>query len=185
LREHDLPTYEHCLAVGRYAERLAIALGIDAEGAARIQEVGQLHDVGKISVPHALLRGGTPLRWHDATVMRDHASVGAKRVAGDPLTACCATGVRGHHERIDGHGYPDGFRGDEIPLEARIVTVADAFDALTRGRPYRPPETVGTVFTILYAARGRQMERHFVDTFIAMIERDGVNPHHTAADDAP
>jgi HD-GYP domain-containing protein (c-di-GMP phosphodiesterase class II) len=176
LREHDLATYEHCLAVGIYAERLATALGLEHWDTARVRYVGQLHDVGKIAVPPALLRGTGPLSWHEATILRDHVHVGERIVAADPIAACCAAGVRSHHERLDGHGYPDRLREDQIPLEARIVAVADAFDALTRGRPYRPPETVGTVLSILYAARGRQMEGRFVDTFIAMIERDGLSP---------
>lgn len=131
LREHDLATYEHCLAVGIYAERLAAALGIDTVGAARMRDVGQLHDIGKIAVPHVLLRGAHRLSWQEVTVLRDHVRVGEKLVAADPLVACCAAGVRGHHERLDGHGYPDGLQGNDIPIEARIVAVADAFDALT------------------------------------------------------
>ena len=175
LREHDVATYEHCLSVGLYAERLAIALGMQPVFASLVREVGQLHDVGKVAVPVSLLRDNQPLTWHDLQLIRDHAQVGAQMVADDPLTGQFASGVRSHHERLDGYGYPDNLLGPDIPLESRLVAVADAFDALTRGRPYRKPESVGTVFTILVASRRRQMEAHFVDAFIAMIERDGLN----------
>ena len=181
LREHDVSTYVHCLSVGLYAQRLAIALSMPADFAAFAREVGQLHDVGKVAVPLALLRGHNPLSFHDRQLIRDHAQVGAEMLAADPLTCALAAGVRGHHERLDGHGYPDNLRGVEIPLESRLVAVADTFDALTRGRPYRNPEPVGTVFTIMVAARQRQMEETFVDAFIAMIERDGLNVLHEDA----
>jgi HD-GYP domain-containing protein (c-di-GMP phosphodiesterase class II) len=181
LREHDVMTYEHCLSVGLYAQRLAIALGMPAEFAAFAREVGQLHDVGKIAIPLSLLRENKPLSYHDRQLIRDHAQVGAQMVAADPGTGALAAGVRGHHERLDGHGYPDNLRGDQIPLEARLIAVADTFDALTRGRPYRDPEPVGTVFTIMVAARQRQMEASFVDAFITMIERDGLNVLHEDA----
>jgi len=176
LRDHDRATYEHCLAVGSYAARLAHALGIHPTDGARIRAVGELHDVGKIRIPRALLQSPEPLTRHDAAIIRDHVTAGTELVAADRTCAHCAAGVRAHHERLDGHGYPDGLAGDAIPLEARLVTIADTFDALTRGRPYRPPERIGTVLAILYAARDRQMEGRFVDAFIAMIERDGIDP---------
>jgi putative nucleotidyltransferase with HDIG domain len=181
LREHDVMTYEHCLSVGLYAQRLAIALGMTHEFATFAREVGQLHDIGKIAVPLTLLRDNKPLSWHDRQLIRDHAKVGAETVASDPLTGAFAVGVRGHHERLDGHGYPDNLVGDDIPLESRLVAVADTFDALTRGRPYRAPEPVGKVFTIMVASRRRQMEESFVDAFITMIERDGLNVLHEDA----
>lgn len=176
LREHDPASYDHCLSVGRYAERLARALGLPAEVVAHVRDVGQLHDVGKLAVPVALLRERAPLAWHELQLIRDHAQVGATMVEADPLTAACAVGVRAHHERLDGYGYPDGLAGEAIPLEARIVAVADTFDALTRGRPYRPAEPIATVFSILIAARHRQLAASYVDAFLALIERDGFNP---------
>ena len=176
VREHDEATYEHCLAVGRYAERIAIAMGLSRADAQRIGEVGRLHDVGKIAVPARLLHGREGLSGNDVTIMRDHAAVGARLVAEDERVCHLSCLVRAHHERLDGRGYPDGLSGTTIPLESRVVAVADTFDALTAGRPYRKPLPVSGALTILTATRGLQWDPEIVDVFVAMIEREGDIP---------
>jgi putative two-component system response regulator len=164
----------HCLAVGDYAERLALAAGLEENIAYRVAEIGRLHDLGKLLVPTRLLASHCILTREDVHVMRDHAAAGAQLVAKEPSIAHLAPAVRAHHERLDGHGYPDGLRGEGIPLEARIVSVVDAFDALTRGRPYHRAESIGTALAILHAARGRQWQADLVDLFISIIEHHGV-----------
>jgi len=176
LRAHDEGTYEHCLAVGGYAERIALATGLDAEASRVIGEVGRLHDVGKVAVPVRLLHGRERLTGNDVVIMRDHAAVGCRLVSGDERVAHLASLVRAHHERIDGRGYPDGLRGTAIPIESRIVSVADTFDALTAGRPYQPSVTVSRALTIMTATRGLQWDPEIVEVFVKMIEREGQVP---------
>jgi HD-GYP domain-containing protein (c-di-GMP phosphodiesterase class II) len=176
LRQHDEGTYAHCLDVGRYAARIAAAMGLGADDARRAGDVGMLHDVGKVSVPVQLLRGDHRMTASQAAVMRGHAAVGGQLVAADARSAHLAPLVRAHHERVDGRGYPDALRGDAIPLESRIVSVADTFDALTAGRPYRRPGSVGDALTILTATRGRQWDPEIVEVFVALIEREGAVP---------
>jgi putative nucleotidyltransferase with HDIG domain len=176
LRAHDEGTYEHCLAVGGYAERIALATGLDAEASRVIGEVGHLHDVGKVAVPVRLLHGRERLTGNDVVIMRDHAAVGCRLVSEDERVAHLASLVRAHHERIDGRGYPDGLRGTAIPIESRIVSVADTFDALTAGRPYQPSVTVSRALTIMTATRGLQWDPEIVEVFVKMIEREGQVP---------
>jgi putative nucleotidyltransferase with HDIG domain len=176
LKKHDEATYEHCIAVGDYAERIARATGLDANVSQRIGEVGRLHDVGKVAVPVRLLNGFEPLTGDDVVIMRDHAAVGCRLVSEDERVAHLASHVRAHHERIDGRGYPDGLRGTAIPFESRIVAVADTFDALTAGRPYKPSVSISRALTILTATRGLQWDPELVDVFVKMIEREGQVP---------
>ena len=176
VREHDEGTYEHCLAVGGYAERIALAIGLDGDRSELVGEVGRLHDVGKVAVPLRLLHGRERLTGTDVALMRDHAVVGCCLVSEDQRLVHLAGFVRAHHERIDGRGYPDGLRGAAIPLESRIVSVADTFDALTAGRPYQPSVTVSGALTIMTATRGLQWDPEIVDVFVRMIEREGQIP---------
>jgi HD-GYP domain-containing protein (c-di-GMP phosphodiesterase class II) len=160
LRTHDRSTYAHSLAVGRYAARLCTALDAPAALVAHAQAVGTMHDVGKLAIP------------------REHADLGSKLLEVDTSLEHLVLGVRYHHERLDGFGYPHALRAEEIPPEARIVAVADTFDALTRGRPYRPAIAVSQALCFLSAAAGRQLESHLVTAFIHLIEAEGPERTH-------
>jgi HD-GYP domain-containing protein (c-di-GMP phosphodiesterase class II) len=181
LRDHDSETYGHCLCVGRYAERVAVAMGLSETDARRAGEVGCLHDIGKVSVPAKILRGDERLTADETAIVRGHAAIGGQLVAADQHLAHLARLVRAHHERMDGRGYPDGLKGREIPLESRIVAVADTFDALTVGRPYRPAGTVGDALTILTATHGLRWDPEVVDVFVTLIEREGTVPRGVPA----
>jgi HD-GYP domain-containing protein (c-di-GMP phosphodiesterase class II) len=183
LRTHDRSTYAHSLAVGRYAARLCTALDAPAAFVAHAQAVGTMHDVGKLHIPLHILNAPRALSDDEARVMREHADLGSKLIEGDDSLDHLVLGVRYHHERLDGFGYPHALRGEEIPEEARIVAVADTFDALTRGRPYRPPITVSQALCFLSAAAGRQLEPHYVATFIHLIEAEGPERVHGCATD--
>jgi putative nucleotidyltransferase with HDIG domain len=173
LHTHDCPTYEHSIAVGTYAEILARNLGFDDETIARVGEVGRLHDCGKCAIPLDILRYHGTLSVQGVLTMRSHVLIGHQLVLEDRELAPLAPAVRAHHERLDGHGYPDGLRGEAIPLEARLVAVADTFDALVRGRPYRKAIAQASVLTILHCGRSLQWQPEFVDSFIAYVERFG------------
>jgi putative nucleotidyltransferase with HDIG domain len=133
----DHSTYGHSAKTSKYATELAKAMGYSEDGIARIQAAALLHDIGKIRVSDALLVKRGPLSEDDWEPIREHPKLGVailKHVKG--LNGCLAA-IRYHHEHYDGNGYPGGLKGEEIPLDARILAVADAYDAMTSPRPYR------------------------------------------------
>lgn len=138
LEAKDVYTRGHSERVAALARRIALAAGIAPGAADVIAQAGLLHDLGKIGIPESVLRKPGPLSEEEWAVMRRHPIVGAQIVAPLEFFAEGAVIVRHHHERHDGSGYPDGLRGELIPLGARIVAVADVYDALTSDRPYRP-----------------------------------------------
>lgn len=132
----DPNTYEHSERVANLAVTIASALGRTHERCIQLREAGIVHDVGKIAVPDAILLKDGRLTDAEMDEMKRHPEVGAKIVA-DVLSADQAVWVRGHHERWDGRGYPDGLAGEEIPEEARVLALADAFDVMRSARTYK------------------------------------------------
>jgi diguanylate cyclase (GGDEF)-like protein len=131
----DPYTQRHSERVALLAHRIAAALGWSEGRAEELREAALVHDVGKVGVPDAILLKPGPLDDAEYEQVRGHAELGAQIVA-DILSAEAATWVRGHHERLDGNGYPDGLQGDDIPEGARILALADSWDAMTTDRPY-------------------------------------------------
>jgi hypothetical protein len=137
LEARDSHIHGHSQRVARHAVRISRAMGLSEREVAMIRTAAEVHDVGKIYTPRAILNSPRPLTEAEFAAVKEHAARGAEMltVVGDPeITAM----VRHHHERIDGAGYPDGLAGSAIPLGARIIAVADTFDAITSDRPYRP-----------------------------------------------
>jgi HD-GYP domain-containing protein (c-di-GMP phosphodiesterase class II) len=144
------------------ARHLGLA-GIELE---RLDWAARVHDVGKIIVSPEILEKPARLTNCEYQEVQRHALFGARLVSslGDPaLTAI----VRGHHERFDGSGYPDRLRGEEIPLEARIIAVADTFDALTSSRPYRDANSPAAAAAIIVAESGTTLDARVVAAFVA------------------
>ncbi len=137
----DSYTRSHCETVAELCVLIASELGLDAERVARIRIAGLLHDVGKIGISDAILQKPAALTAEEAAIMRTHPDLGAHIVSAAELYEE-AGWILHHHERLDGRGYPDGLRGDDVPLESRIIMVADAFEAMTSDRPYRPRRPV-------------------------------------------
>ena len=133
----DPYTRGHSERVGAWSRRIAARLGLPPADVETVGQAGLLHDIGKIGVPEPILRKRGTLDAAEWTVMRRHPVTGAQIVAPFEHLAGASVVIRHHHERRDGSGYPDGLTGDSIPLGARIVSVADVFDALTSERPYR------------------------------------------------
>ncbi|WP_018719146.1 HD-GYP domain-containing protein [Arhodomonas aquaeolei] len=168
----DPYTGGHLWRVSRYARLLAEALGATPAQTARVSLGGFLHDLGKISVPDAVLRKPGALTDEEFAVIRTHPTVGVRLLQGHPLAAMVEGAVGAHHERIDGGGYPRGFEGAEIPWEARVVGVCDAFDAMTSHRPYRagmPPEQA---LEIIRRERGRQFDANCANAFCGLPAAD-------------
>jgi putative two-component system response regulator len=136
----DDETGEHVRRVGDLAAGVARAMGLDETFTAMLRAAAALHDVGKIGIPDAILRKPGPLTADERVRMNEHAQIGARILAGgrSELMAMAERIAAAHHEKWDGSGYPRGLSSERIPLEARIVAVADFYDALTHDRPYRP-----------------------------------------------
>jgi len=163
LRARDDGTSTHSYATGMWCRRLANALSLSTTMTERIVRAGLLHDIGKIATPTAILMKASRLDESEWDIMRQHPTLGAEMLVDLPGLAPYAEIVRAHHERIDGKGYPRGLAGEEIPFEARVVAVADAFHAMTSDRPYRAALSYGQALEILAAGRGTQWEPRVVD----------------------
>jgi putative nucleotidyltransferase with HDIG domain len=157
LVRHDAGLFVHGLNVGKLAERMARALGLADAYATRVRRAAELHDIGKLAVPRAVLDKPGALTLAERRVMERHPTVGAAilQLAGLRREA---RWIRHHHERMDGRGYPDGLVAYEIPLPSRIILVADAFDALTSDRPYRSAQSSDDALTELAAHSGSQFD---------------------------
>ncbi len=158
LEAKDVYTRGHSERVAALARRIALAAGVSPGGADTIAQAGLLHDLGKIGIPEGVLRKPGPLSEDEWAVMRRHPIVGAQIVAPLEFFADGAIIVRHHHERHDGSGYPDGLRGELIPLGARIVAVADVYDALISDRPYRRRLARAQVVENLMAEAGQTLD---------------------------
>ena len=170
LERHDPDTAEHARNVSQWCARIAARLGFDADGVRDAARCGLVHDVGKLRVPASLLDAPRALEPDEIVTVRTHAALGAEIVDQRDALGALAPLVRAHHERVDGRGYPDGLAGDAIPRVARIVAVADAFDAMVGRRPYREPRTPAAALLELHRERGRQFDADAVDAMIAVVE---------------
>jgi diguanylate cyclase (GGDEF)-like protein/putative nucleotidyltransferase with HDIG domain len=153
----DCGTSNHSEIVSELAAAIAARQGIDGPQLERIRVAALLHDVGKISVPDVVLHKPGPLAETEQAVMREHVTVGRDLLLAAGFTEE-ATWVLHHHERYDGQGYPDALRGEDIPLESRIIAVADAFEAMTGERPYRETLTTEQAVAELTALAGTQFD---------------------------
>ena len=154
----DPYTRGHSERVGAWSRRIAVRLGLPAADVETVGQAGLLHDIGKIGVPEPILRKPGALDAAEWTVMRRHPVTGAQIVAPFEHLAGASVVIRHHHERRDGSGYPDGLAGDSIPLGARIVAVADVFDALTSERPYRAALSRRAALEYLVSEAGSTLE---------------------------
>jgi diguanylate cyclase (GGDEF)-like protein/putative nucleotidyltransferase with HDIG domain len=166
----DRYTKQHSEDVARYALFLAGRMGVDADTRRAIRAAGLLHDVGKIGIPDVILRKPARLTDDEYAIVKQHVALGALIVRDVPDIDIVRAGVRHHHERWDGNGYLDRLSGDDIPLVARILAVADAFSAMTTSRPYRKALTVGEALRRLEDAAGTQLDSRLVKTFVEGIE---------------
>lgn len=165
LEARDPYTHGHSRRVTRHSYMIAKALGLPKEEIETIRIAASLHDVGKLNIPLAVIRKPGKLSDEEFAVIKQHAAIGANMVASignSELTAI----VRHHHERVDGTGYPDRLAGDAIPLGAKIIAVADTFDAITSTRSYRRAAKHARAIGILKLEAGSQLDRKVVETFL-------------------
>lgn len=168
----DQVTHGHLRRVQGYALGVARELGITDVGTLRsLEAAALLHDVGKIGVPEHILNKPGKLAPAEFEEMKRHVTIGADILSAVDFPFPVVPIVRHHHENWDGTGYPDGVRGTDIPIGARILMVVDCFDALTSDRPYRPAMSRDEAFDILRARRGRMYDPQIVDLFIGLQPR--------------
>jgi diguanylate cyclase (GGDEF)-like protein len=166
-REHGASP--HSQAVGRYAAAIARELGLPGEAVERVQFGGVVHDVGTIGVPEAVLRKPGWLDAEDWHEMRRHPEIGARILSGAKM-ADVSEWVLAHHERPDGTGYPHGLAGADIPVEARILAVADAYEAMTSHRVYRGALAPDDARSELVRCAGTQFDRRVVEAFLRVLD---------------
>ncbi len=171
LAERDYATCCHSKATAQWARRLATEMGFSSDAQEFIALCALLHDVGKIATPERILQKPAALSDQEWDIMRDHAAAGARILNQVPSLQRCAVVVRAHHERFDGAGYPDGLAGVNIPIEARVVAVADAFHAMISERPYRQPIAPREALWVLEKGSGSQWDREVVDAMLAMLRQ--------------
>ena len=166
----DDDTGQHTQRVGQLAARLATEIGRPEDEIELIRRAAPLHDVGKIGVPDRVLLKQGRLNPDEFGLMKRHTLIGGAILSGStvPLLALGCEIAVSHHERWDGAGYPSGSSGVSIPLAGRIVAVADVFDALTHGRPYKPAWSVTEATAEIARERGRQFDPDVVDAFLAV-----------------
>jgi HD-GYP domain-containing protein (c-di-GMP phosphodiesterase class II) len=165
----DAYTGKHAERVAAYGLAIARAAGIDIAGSPEIDFGFLLHDVGKVAVPDAILFKTAPLSEAEYALVRRHPVIGTEILRDVHFLGDAKVVVRHHHERYDGTGYPDGLAGDDIPLAARVFAVADALDALTTDRPYRPASSFDAAREEIRRGTGTQ----FCPTAVAAFERIG------------
>lgn len=171
LEARDGYTGEHSSAVVDLAVRVAAQLGIDESGVGDVAHVALLHDVGKIAVPDSVLRKTGALDEDEWKLMQTHPAAGARLVGQIEGLMQLAPAIRAEHERWDGAGYPDGLRGEDIPLASRIVLACDAWHAMTSDRPYRSALDHESALAELQRNAGTQFDPQVVSALVAVVQR--------------
>lgn len=164
-------TVGHSQLVARYTLLLTKAMGIDDRKYCRDIERGALlHDIGKIGIPESILRKAGPLTEKEREIVKEHPLLGYEMIEEFRFLHKASLVVLFHHENYDGRGYPYGLKGEEIPLEARIFSIADTLDAITSDRPYRKGQSFKRAFDEIEKGRGTQFDPHIVDAFFSVPE---------------
>lgn len=165
----DSYTAQHSARVADLAQTIAKALGLHPDDVDRIRRAALLHDVGKIAVPESILSKQGRLTPEEYHLIKQHPVASARIIGCVDQYHPYVNGVRHHHERIDGKGYPDGLCGLDIPLDARIIAVADAFEAMTSDRAYRSKLPTEEAVKRLQDGAGTQFDPHIVEVFLRVI----------------
>lgn len=162
-------TYQHCLRVGEYSRKLARDLGLNEYQQKSAEFAGMLHDIGKIGIDREILLKPGRLDPKEHDIMKNHSILSeniVKPLATNQFFAGILPAIRGHHERMDGEGYPDKKNGDEIPLIARVILIVDTFDAMSENRSYRKGLPADVVYAELKRCSGTQFDPQMVKAFL-------------------
>ncbi|SFU72791.1 diguanylate cyclase (GGDEF) domain-containing protein/HDIG domain-containing protein [Alicyclobacillus macrosporangiidus] len=174
LNSKDRYTYAHTERDVIYATALARRIGLPEHQIRYLRFGAFLHDIGKVEIPIEVLTKRGPLTREEWQIMKSHVEIGVNIAKPIRSLAPCLPIIRHHHERFDGTGYPDGLKGYDIPLEARILTIADSFDAMTTSRPYQRKRSMEEAFVELRSCAGRQFDPELVEPFIEVVQEIGL-----------
>jgi putative two-component system response regulator len=168
----DADTPDHLERMSAHVARLATLAGMTPDEVETLRLASQLHDIGKVGIPEAILLKSRLLTDEERLIMQGHTEIGFKMLEGtrSPLLRLGSIVALSHHERFDGNGYPHGLKGSAIPLEARIVAIADVFDALRSKRPYKRAYSRNESLEILRVRRRAQLDPELLDLFIGDLE---------------
>jgi len=169
----DIETGEHIQRIGLYSAEMSRALGWPSEAVADIQLAATMHDIGKIGIPDRILRKPGGLSAEEWEIMKEHSRIGASILGKSdiPVLRMAKEIALSHHERWDGRGYPDGLAGKSIPEGARIVAIADVYDALVNERPYKIAYPEEKALAIMLRDRGAHFDPRALDCFIDILPR--------------
>ncbi len=168
----DNYTNGHSGRVAAYSREISRRIGYNDEQQNTIYMMGLLHDVGKIGIPDAVINKPAKLNDEEFELIKTHPVLGAKILGAIKEMPALANGARWHHERYGGGGYPDNLKGEDIPIEARIIAVADSYDAMTSHRSYRAPLPQDVVRSEIEKGKGTQFDPRFADIMLHMIDED-------------
>lgn len=168
----DTYTKGHSIRVAEYSREIARRIGLSEKAQDDIYMIGLLHDVGKIGVPDAIINKPAKLTDEEYAVIKQHPGMGAEILKNITVFPKLSTGARWHHERYDGRGYPDGISGQEIPMEARIIAIADAYDAMSSRRSYRNVLPQAQVRSEVEKGKGTQFDPVYAEIMLNMIDDD-------------
>ena len=169
----DKYTNGHSKRVAEYTALLARELGYDNETVEKYYNIALLHDIGKIGIPSEVLNKQGKLTVDEYHKIQSHTTLGSNVLKDISIMPELSVGAESHHERPDGKGYPQGLTGEEIPRVAKIIGVADTFDAMYSKRPYRARMNFEKVVAVISNARGTQLAEDVVDAFLRVVERGG------------
>jgi putative two-component system response regulator len=169
MEERDKYTHGHSVRVRSHSLLLAKALGLNRRQCKQLSLAAKLHDIGKIGVPEAILNKPDKLTHDEYAIVKEHPAIGERVLSSIIPSRAVLAAIRGHHERLDGNGYPDGLRGNQIPLLARIIAIADCYDALTTSRAYRDAMPVSQALDMLRRDAGTHFEPRFVEAFLEIV----------------
>jgi diguanylate cyclase (GGDEF)-like protein/putative nucleotidyltransferase with HDIG domain len=171
LRDPDVQ--DHSLNVSRYATLIASEMNLPPERVELVRKAGLLHDIGKLGIPEVILFKPARLTPAEYEIIKEHAAMGADIVAASHALSALVPVIRHHHERYDGQGYPAGLKDHDIPLEARIISLADTIEAMASDRPYRQAISSDAILAEIRAHTGTQFDPEIVNAFLQVIHKHG------------
>jgi HD-GYP domain-containing protein (c-di-GMP phosphodiesterase class II) len=177
--EKDIYTHGHSERVTRFSVEIARILELSEEEIQQVTIGALIHDVGKLTIDDHILKKPTMLTEEEYEVMKTHTTRGYEMLKHIPELKDIMPGLQSHHEQLDGNGYPQGLKGDEIPMLARIIMVADCFDAMTTARPYQKPAPVDYVLAVISSFSGTKYDQRVVAALVQAVESGRIVPSST------
>lgn len=172
VKEKDQFTFDHCCRVGRGSRKMAKAIGLNEFEQAIVEYSGLFHDIGKIKIPLDILTKPGRLDRNEIEIMKSHPALSAAMIQHldhVPFFRFMLPGIKYHHEKVEGNGYPNSLKGDSIPLFARLIAVVDAYDAMTNMRPYRNPLPEEKAIQEIKDYSGSQFDPQLVKHFLELL----------------